>query len=485
MQEENSLSLRGQAGGVVTSMLPVNASECIMSSYKQFNQLSYTRSSFINSATFSSLLSSAFSSIAAIPGLTTATDEGFFNYTLQVQNDSECIILLYDIYLPQNENNNLEDILYISSSISYLLKGEKGTIDIKYKSTRDVDIYLKFVVVSIDPEIMHPIKPGDITSVKDENLPDFNLHIKLAESVTDKIIMQDVTNNNINTKVKQSDLLYDNMISSLNFALFSGYEGSFAPSFGVAMNTSFSAQNSGETQGTILLFTPQKERENHYYYSKSDNNSEDQDKLVKARRALRSLYAIFSVDYAHTRMMTPIEIASVLSAAMGMASALNSNRQGKHKNINNYNLIINNQTNSFISMYRVNNNTSNEAVCPIIKPNQLVNIPYSKSTTLDDQLNFKLLVSSDSGEEFSEIEFEINNYGKGNKLGVSKIILNRNQESSDSFENKLKGNINIETQFYAHRDGKQNYKFLIIMTEQSFVERGTIKLDILSVKNNM
>ncbi|MDQ5899300.1 MAG: hypothetical protein QG624_219 [Pseudomonadota bacterium] len=208
MKEEKSLSLRAKAGGVVSSMLPVNASECIMSSYKQFNQNNYAKNSFISSATFSSLLSSAFSSIAAIPGLTTYTDEGFFNYTLQVQNDSECIILLYDIYLLQNENNNIGDIVYISSSISYLLKGEKGTIDIKYKSIRDVDIYLKFVVVSIDPEIMHPIKPGDITSVKDENLPDFIIHIKLSESVTDKIIMQDVTNNNINTEVKQSDLIY-------------------------------------------------------------------------------------------------------------------------------------------------------------------------------------------------------------------------------------------------------------------------------------
>jgi hypothetical protein len=486
MKEENSLSSRSKAGGIVSSMLPVNASECIMSSYKQFNQDNYTKNSFISSSTFSSLLSSAFSSIAAIPGLTTSTDKDFFNSTLQVQNDSECIILLYDIYLPQNEDNNAGDIVYIASSISYLLKGEKGTIDIKYKSTRDVDIYLKFVVVSIDPEIMHSIKPGDITSVKNENLPDFNIHILLSESVADKIIMQDVTNNNINTKVKQSDLLYDNMISSLNFALFSGFEGSFAPSFGVAMNTSYSAQNLGETQGTVLLFTPQKERFNQDYYNmKSNNNISDEAKLVKARHALRSLYAIFSDDYANTRILTPVEIASILSAAMGMVSALNSSRQGKHKNIINYNLIINNQTNSFISMYRVNNNTSNEAVCPIIKPNQLVSVPYSKSTTLNDQLNFKLLVSSDIYKEFSEIEFEINNYGKGNKLGVSNIMLNRNQESGESFENKLKGNNNIETQFYEHRDEKQNYKFLIMMTEQSFVEKGTIKLDILSVKNNM
>ena len=487
MKEEKSLSLRAKAGGVVSSMLPVNASECIMSSYKQFNQNNYAKNSFISSATFSSLLSSAFSSIAAIPGLTTYTDEGFFNYTLQVQNDSECIILLYDIYLLQNENNNIGDIVYISSSISYLLKGEKGTIDIKYKSIRDVDIYLKFVVVSIDPEIMHPIKPGDITSVKDENLPNFIIHIKLSESVTDKIIMQDVTNNNINTEVKQSDLIYDNMISSLNFALFSGNEGSFAPSFGVAMNTSFSAQNSGEAQGTVLLFTPQKERDRQDRYSmkSGNNNPADEAKLVKARHALRSLYTIFSGDFAKARMLTPVEIASVLSAAMGMASALNSSRQSKHKNVNNYNLIINNQTNSFISMYRVNNITSNEAVCPIIKPNQLVNIPYSKSTTLDDELNFKLLVSSDIDEEFSEIEFEINNYGKGNKLGVSNIMLNRNQESRESFKNMLKGNNNIETQFYEFRDGKQNYKFFIMMTEQSFVEKGTIKLDILSVKNSM
>ncbi|MCH9754876.1 MAG: hypothetical protein K0U11_03385, partial [Gammaproteobacteria bacterium] len=110
MKEEKSLSLRAKAGGVVSSMLPVNASECIMSSYKQFNQNNYAKNSFISSATFSSLLSSAFSSIAAIPGLTTYTDEGFFNYTLQVQNDSECIILLYDIYLLQNENNNIGDI---------------------------------------------------------------------------------------------------------------------------------------------------------------------------------------------------------------------------------------------------------------------------------------------------------------------------------------------------------------------------------------
>ncbi len=487
MKEENSQSLRAKAGGIVSSMLPVNASECILSSYKQFNQDNYTKKSFISNSTFSSLLSSAFSSVAAIPGLTTATDGGFFNYTLQVQNDSECIILLYDIYLPQNENNSAGDIVYIASSISYLLKGEKGTIDIKYKSTRDIDIYLKFVVVSINPEIMHPIKQSDITSVEDENLPDFNIHILLSESIADKIIMQDVTNNNINTKVKQSDLLYDNMISSLNFVLFSGFEGSFAPSFGVAMNTSYSAQNSGETQGTVLLFTPQKERSNQDYTSiKSDsNNVADEAKLVKARHALRSLYAIFFDDYANARILTPVEIASVLSAAMGMASALNSSRQGKHKNINNYNLIINNQTNSFISMYRVNNNTSNEAVCPIIKPNQLVNIPYSKSTTLNDQLSFKLLVSSDIDEKFSEIEFEINNYGKGNKLGVSNILLNRNQESGESFENKLKGNNNIETQFYEHRDGKQNYKFLIMMTEQSFVEKGIIKLDILAVKNNM
>ena len=174
MKEEKSLSLRAKAGGVVSSMLPVNASECIMSSYKQFNQNNYAKNSFISSATFSSLLSSAFSSIAAIPGLTTYTDEGFFNYTLQVQNDSECIILLYDIYLLQNENNNIGDIVYISSSISYLLKGEKGTIDIKYKSIRDVDIYLKFVVVSIDPEIMHPIKPGDITSVNTKHINYYN-----------------------------------------------------------------------------------------------------------------------------------------------------------------------------------------------------------------------------------------------------------------------------------------------------------------------
>lgn len=482
MKKENSLSLSANAGGIVTSMLPVNASKCIISSYKQFNQFNYTRNSFLSSSAFSSLLSSAFSSIAAIPGLTTSTDKGFFNYTLQVQNDSECIILLYDIYLPQNENNNARDTVYISSSISYLLKEEKGTIDIKYKSTRDVDIYLKFVVVSIDPEIMSPIKSADITSVKDENLPDFNIHIKLSESVADKIIMQDVTNNNIKTEVKQSDLLYDNMISSLNFALFSGYEGSFAPSFGVAMNTSYSAQNSGETQGTVLLFTSQKERISQDVYSmKSDNNIEDK-ALVKARHALRSLYAIFSGDYASVRFMTPIEIASVLSAAMGMASALNSSRQGKHKNINNYNLIINNQTNFFISMYRVNNNTSNEAVCPIIKPNQLVNIPYSKSTTLNDELNFNLLMSSDIDKEFSEIQFEIKNYGDGNKLGVSKIKLNRDQESAKSFEDKLKGNNNIETQFYEHHDGKQNYKFLFMMTQQSFVEKGTIKLDILSVK---